>query len=455
MNKSIFLNNGRIIDPSQKIDFEGSLLISNGKIQSLIPKNAVPKPLPNDCLMIDCEGMVICPGFIDIHTHLREPGFEHKETILTGAQAAAKGGFTTICSMPNTNPCPDNAPVVRDIIRIGDRTKIRILPIASITTNRAGNSIVEMSDLAQAGVIGFSDDGDALKRPDLLREALSYSTITELPIITHCEDPELVTGKGINEGWVSSRLGLPSSPSIAEEMMVARDIEMARITGGKLHLAHISTEGSVRLIRDAKKRKINITAEATPHHILLSEDWIMGWGDNEKKDLTGPNIFSQVTKNTYDTNSKVSPPLRSKQDNKAVLKAINDGTIDAIATDHAPHSYFDKATTWEDASVGISGLETAIGLLTTASKNQLITLETIISSLTTGPVKILGPKWKELESLKEDTVADITIININKKWLVDSNTFLSKGKNTPLNGMELEGKIAYTIRNGEIVYEDK
>jgi dihydroorotase len=230
---------------------------------------------------------------------------------------------------------------------------------------------------------------------------------------------------------------------------------MARLTGGKLHLAHISTEGSVRLIRDAKKRKINITAEATPHHILLSEDWIMGWAENEEKNLTGPSILSYVTKNTYDTNSKVSPPLRAKKDSQAILGAINDGTIDVIATDHAPHSYFDKATTWDDAAVGISGLETALGLLMTAANKKLLTLDRMISSLTTGPVSVLGLKWKELESLKENTIADITIINPHKKWMVDSSLFLSKGRNTPLDGMELEGKIAYTIRNGEIIYTDK
>jgi dihydroorotase len=455
MYKSLFLKNGRIIDPSQKIDSVGSLLISNGKIQNLLLNNVNSASIPKDCLIIDCEGMIICPGFIDLHTHLREPGFEYKETISSGALAAAKGGFTTICSMPNTNPCPDNASIVRDLIKIGDNTKLRILPIGCITINRKGESIVEMSDLAQAGVIGFSDDGDALKRSDLIKEALLYSTITGLPIITHCEDPSLITGKGINEGWVSSRLGLHSSPSIAEETMVARDIEMARLTGGKLHLAHISTEGSVRLIRDAKKRKINITAEATPHHILLSEDWIMGWAENEEKNLTGPSILSYVTKNTYDTNSKVSPPLRAKKDSQAILGAINDGTIDVIATDHAPHSYFDKATTWDDAAVGISGLETALGLLMTAANKKLLTLDRMISSLTTGPVSVLGLKWKELESLKENTIADITIINPHKKWMVDSSLFLSKGRNTPLNGMELEGKIAYTIRNGEIIYTDK
>ncbi|TET67833.1 MAG: dihydroorotase, partial [Dehalococcoidia bacterium] len=335
--KPLLVQDGRIIDPSQGIDEVGSLLISEGKISW-----RGETPPQSDYDILHAEGLIVCPGFIDFHCHLRQPGFEEKETIATGTQAAARGGFTTVCCMPNTNPPLDNQSAI-DYVKATAAKEgvVRVLSIGCISKGRKGEELVEMAELASAGVIAYSDDGSPVSSPRLMRQALDYSRALGLPVIDHCEETALTEGGQMNEGELASKLGLPGIPAAAEEIMVARDIVLAQLTGGHLHIAHVSTEGSVDLIRRAKEKGIKVTAEVTPHHLTLTEEEV----------------------NDYNTNAKVSPPLRTKQDNQALIQGLKENVIDIIATDHAPHTEIDKRCEFALAPSGISGFETALGSL--------------------------------------------------------------------------------------------
>jgi dihydroorotase len=425
--KPLLVRDGRIIDPSQGIDEVGSLLISDGKISW---RGETPPQADYDVL--HAEGFIVCPGFIDLHCHLRQPGFEEKETIATGTQAAARGGFTTVCCMPNTNPPLDN-PTTIDYIKAEAAQKgvVRVLPIGCVSRRREGEELVDMGELASAGVIGYSDDGSPVKDTRLMRQALESSHTVGLPIIDHCEEPSLVGVGQMNKGTLASKLKLPGIPAAAEEIIVARDLALAQLTGGHLHIAHVSTAGSVKLIRRAKEKGVKVTAEVTPHHLTLTE-----------KAVTG-----------YNTSAKVSPPLRTRLDNLALIQGIKENVIDIIATDHAPHAESDKKCEFALAASGISNFETALGSLMGLVHDQQLTLTSLITKLTVEPARFL--KNDNLGTLKIGAPADITIFDLYKDWGVDPETFASKGKNTPLAGTMLKGKVMATVYGGKLVYRDK
>jgi len=422
--KNLLIKGGRIIDPSQGIDAVGDLFISEGKIAWLSVQKA--KPLPDNYHVIEARGMVVCPGFIDLHCHLRQPGFEEKETIATGTRAAAKGGFTTVCCMPNTKPPVDKAAVVEYIKSVAAKEGVvRVLPIGCITE---GSELADFGELSASGAIAFSDDGSPVMDSSIMRSALEYSQESGLPIIDHCEDPTFSQDGVMNEGLVSAGLGLKGIPACAEESMVARDIRLARLVGGRLHIAHVSTAGSVELIRSAKEEGIPITAEVTPHHLTLTEEKVVG----------------------YNTNAKVNPPLRTAEDVEALISGLKEGVLDAIATDHAPHTGKDKDCDFTTAAFGISGFETALGSLMGLVHRGKLDLVTLISKLTHEPASFL--RRSDLGTLKPGAQADVVIFDPNAEWAVNPDEFVSKGKNTPLAGAVLKGKVIATVYGGVVVY---
>jgi dihydroorotase len=412
MINALLIKNAHLLDPGQKIDRVGSMLLRNGRIAWWGEKDQHPAGSAFDVL--EAEGLVVCPGFIDVHCHLREPGFEEKETIASGTKAAANGGFTTVCCMPNTNPPLDTNELINSIKEIVERDSlVRVLPIACVTKSRKGEQLVDMTSLAQAGVIGFSDDGDPVKTEELMRRALVNGKKLGLPVIDHCEDPV-------------------GGPDEGEIKIVARDLRLAEETGGWIHIAHVSTAGSIEMIKEAKHKGIGVTVEVTPHHLTLTKD--------------------AVTK--YGTLAKVNPPLRSEEDRQVLVKSLKEGVIDCIATDHAPHTTADKAMEYSRAASGISGFETAFGSLMTLVHNEKLSLFDLIYRLTAAPSKILQGKFGKLGSLVIGTVVDIAILDPNKDWIVDVDRFASRGKNTPLNGMKLKGKVMATFVGGKIAYKD-
>ena len=425
--RNLLIRGGRIIDPSQGINVVGDLFISEGKIAWLSTQPA--EPLPENHQVIQARGMVVCPGFIDLHCHLRQPGFEEKETIATGTRAAAKGGFTTVCCMPNTKPPVDKAAVVEYIKSVAAKEGIvRVLPIGCITEGREGSELADFGELSVSGVVAFSDDGSPVMDSSIMRSALEYSQESGLPIIDHCEDPTFSQDGVMNEGLVSARLGLKGIPACAEESMVARDIRLARLVGGRLHIAHVSTAGSVELIRSAKEEGIPITAEVTPHHLTLTEEKVVG----------------------YNTNAKVNPPLRTAEDVEALISGLKEGVLDAIATDHAPHTVKDKDCDFTTAAFGISGFETALGSLMGLVHRGKLDLVTLISKLTHEPASFL--RRSDLGTLKPGAQADVVIFDPNAEWAVNPDEFVSKGKNTPLAGAVLKGKVIATVYGGVVVY---
>jgi len=444
MNKeaiTLLIRGGHIIDPSQGIDQIGDLLIAEGKI---VQTEGTVTPIPSLPVILskarnlDASGLVVCPGFIDLHCHLREPGFEDKETIATGTKAAAIGGFATVCCMANTEP-PLDTPAAVDWVKqkASKDGLVAVLPIGCITKGRKGEELTDMAELAEAGVVAFSDDGNPLASSQLMHSAMEYSRDLGLPIIEHCEDKTLSNNGIINEGQMSAKLGLKGIPAAAEEAMVARDLTLAKQTRARLHIAHASTKGSVELIRRAREEGISVTAEVTPHHLTLTEERIMGKASNEP----------------FDTNAKVNPPLRTKEDIEALIEGLKDGVIDAVATDHAPHTLADKNCGLELAAFGISGFETAFGCLMSLVHEGKIDLTMLLSKLTCEPAKVIGRNG-ELGTLKAGAPANITILDPDREWIVDSRNFASKGKNTPYDGYKFKGKVMATISRGKLVYTD-
>ncbi len=428
--KPLLIRGGRIIDPSQNMDEIANLLITEGKISHLGREKTPPQ---SGYDVLEAQGLIVCPGFIDLHCHLRDPGYEEKETIASGTQAAARGGFTTVCCMPNTSPPLDNQPTV-DYVKSKAEAEgvILVLPIGCITKGRRGEELAEMGELASSGVIGLSDDSSPVVNSRLMRQALDYSRAFGLPIIDHCEDMALTEGGQMNEGIISTKLGLQGIPAAAEEAALARDLALAELTGAKLHIAHVSTEGSIGLIRCAKEKGIRVSAEVTPHHLTLTEERAIG----------------------YDTNAKVNPPLRTIKDIEALIGGLNDNVIDIIATDHAPHTEADKLCEFALAEFGISGFETALGSLMSLVHDGKLNLYTLIAKLTYEPAKILGDKYQKLGTIALGSPADVTIFDPDKEWVVDTKDFASKGKNTPLNGSVLKGKVMATIFRGKLVCQD-
>ena len=434
------IRGGRIIDPSRAVDAVGDLLVEDRRVAETAQTIAAP----DDAQVIDSAGLVVCPGFIDLHCHLREPGFEYKETIATGTRAAARGGFTTVCAMPNTNPVMDTRATIEFVLnKARDEGVVRVLPIGAVTKGSRGAELAEMAELADAGVVGFSDDGHPVADANVMRQALSYSSSLGLPIINHCEVPELSAGGVMNEGWVSNRLGLKGIPAAAEGVMAARDISLAETTGGKLHIAHASTAGTVELVRQAKARGLDVTCEVTPHHLTLTDEAVLGSTGSPFEPLSGA---------AYDTNAKVAPPLRSRKDVAAMVECLRDGTVDFVATDHAPHARTEKLCTFDEAANGISMLEMALGSVMSLVHGGALTLPLLIERLTAAPARFLG---MDLGTLKPGSTADVTIFDPDAEWLVDPAELASKGKNTPLAGTRLRGRVMATIAAGDVVYHDR
>ncbi len=438
--RPVLVKGGRIVDPAQGMDERGDLLILDGVVAVIQTEIASP----DGARVIDAAGLVVCPGFIDLHCHLREPGFEYKETIATGTRAAARGGFTTVCAMPNTDPVMDSRAVVDFVLRLArEEGAVRVLPIGAVTAGSKGAALTEMAELAEAGAVGFSDDGHPVADANVMRQALSYASGLGLPIINHCEVPELSAGGVMNEGWVATRLGLKGLPRSAEEAMVARDIALAETTGGRLHVAHASTAGTVELVRQAKERGLKVTCEATPHHLTLTDETVLG---------RGAAAYEPLSVSAYDTNAKVAPPLRSRPDVEAMVEGLRDGTVDLIATDHAPHASIEKMCTFDEAANGISVLETALGSLMSLVHSGALTLPTLVDRLTAAPARFLGVG---LGTLRPGAPADVTLFDPAAEWVVDPAAFASRGKNTPLAGATLKGRVAATIAAGRVVHDDQ
>ena len=446
----MLIQGGRIIDAYQKLDIVGDVLIRDGRIAAVYPggrRTAQQNGREAQNLeVLDASGCIVSPGFVDLHAHLREPGYEDKETIFTGTRAAAAGGFTTICCMPNTSPAVDNAATLDWIKRTAVcQGVVRVLPVAAITKKREGVELSEMAELARGGAVAFSDDGRPVPSSRVMRHALDYAQMLDRPVVSHCEDLELTMGGAMNEGVVATKLGLKGMPSAAEEIVVSRDIALTELVGGKLHIAHVSTAGSVDLVRRAKDKGLAVTAEVTPHHLTLTDDWVAGqrgnWG------LMFPYWGPMPP---YNTNTKVNPPLRRDSDISALVEGLRDGTIDAIATDHAPHTVVDKQCEYDAAEFGISGLETALASLMALVHRDQLELPLLIAKLTLGPASAFGLPYG---TLKEGTAADITVFSPDEEWTVDPSAFASKGKNTPLSGLRLRGRVVYTFVEGKLVHQ--
>jgi dihydroorotase len=423
----MLLRGGRLVDPSQGLDEVGDLLLANGKVEGIGRLGDVRRD--GDLETVDCSGRVVSPGFVDVHCHLREPGREEVETITTGARAAAAGGFTAVCAMPNTDPVTDNQAAVGFIIRQAQRAGgARVHPIGAISIGQMGKTLAEFGEMVGAGAVAVSDDGKPVVSAQLMRTALEYARTFGIPVADHCEEPTLAANGAMNEGIVSARLGLKGIPAEAEEIMAIRDILLARLTGGHIHLCHMSTKGSVELIRWGKERGINVTAEVCPHHLSLTEDAVEG----------------------YDTNAKMNPPLRTAADVAALQEAVKDGTIDVIATDHAPHHYDEKEREFADAPNGIVGLETALAVnLTWLVHRGVIDVPTLVERMACAPARLFKLPGG---TLRRGAVADVTVFDPDASWTVDPARFRSKGRNTPYRGQTLRGIVELTVVDGRLIH---
>ncbi len=423
---SILIKNGHVIDPGRGVDQVADVLLEGGKVA------AVGKKLDSKTdHVIDAKGLVVAPGLIDMHVHLREPGNAEEETIASGSAAAVVGGFTTVACMPNTEPAIDNAASAEYVFLQAARArKANIFPIGAITRNREGNDIAEIGQLSRGGAVAFSDDGDSVQNTEVMRVALEYANMFNRAIISHCEDKHLSAGGVMNEGYVSMVLGLPGIPSAAEEVMVNRDITLAQMTDGRLHIAHVTTAGSVDLVRRAKKRKVRVTAEVCPHYLALTDEAV----------------------GTYDPNFKMNPPLRTAADRRGLLRGLRDGTIDVIASDHAPHAPEEKDVEFIYAPFGVIGMETSLGVvLTKLFHEKVLSLPNLIAKMTINPARILN---LSKGTLAVGADADVTIIDLDREWVVDVANFRSKSRNCPFASSKLRGKAVYTIVAGEIKHKE-
>jgi len=422
---TLLIKNGRVIDPVNHVDQVADLLIADGKVMQI----AQEIPVTPDAEAIDAAGQWVVPGLIDVHTHLREPGYEYKETIRTGTMAAAAGGFTTICCMPNTKPVNDSQAVTEFILRkAATEGMVNVLPVGAITKGCQGEEITEMGDLREAGCIAVSDDGRPVMNSAVMRRAMEYARMFRLPVISHCEDISLSEDGVMNEGRVSTELGLRGIPNASEDVMVARDIELAALTGAHVHIAHVSTRGSVELIRRAKERGIGVSAETCPHYLVLTDEAVTG----------------------YNTHTKMKPPLRTLKDVEAVRKGLQEGVIDVIATDHAPHAQVEKEMEFDSAPFGITGLETAVAIAIQLVDEGVLTLNEMVLKMSGKPAKLLNI---DRGHLFIDAVADVTIIDPRATWVVDPAQLKSKGKNTPFEGWKMTGRVTHTIVGGKVVYK--
>ena len=425
---TLVIKNGRVIDPANSLDEPKDLLIHKGRIKAIESPGSISFEAGEKPSVIDAKGCVVCPGLIDMHVHFREPGFEYKETITSGCQSAAAGGFTSVAVMPNTNPVNDTRAVTEYILSLARAEGIiNVYPIAAITQKLEGERLSEMADLKDAGAIAFSDDGRPVMNNELMRRAFEYSKMFKLPLIQHSEMLDLTEGGCMNEGMVSTELGLKGMPAEAEDIMVYRDIALLEKTGGQLHVAHISSKNSVDLVRQAKSRGLSVTCEVAPHHFTLTDEAVRG----------------------YDTNTKMSPPLRTIDDVKAIKEGLQDGTIDIIATDHAPHDIADKQVEYQNACFGIVGLETALPLSLKLVDEKILSMGDVIKKLTSTPADIFN---LEAGSLSLDNEADLLIFNPNLEYSIDISKFHSKSKNSPFDGWKVKGKVIRTLVKGKTVY---
>ncbi|MBH0205812.1 MAG: dihydroorotase [Nitrospira sp.] len=420
----IFIKGGKVVDPGRFVGV-GDVLIDQGKVLAVGPNLQAPA----GSTMIEAKDRLVLPGFVDLHVHFREPGFEYKETIQSGSAAAVAGGFTTVCCMPNTNPVNDNQAVTEFIL---ERSRIaglaNVWPVGAITKGSEGKELAEIGDLRRSGCVAISDDGRPVMNSLVMRRAMEYALAFDLTVVDHCEDLHLAEGGCMNEGLVSTELGLPGIPSAAEDVMVARNLSLSELTGARLHLAHISTAGSVRMVREAKARGIKVTAEACPHHFTLTEEVVRG----------------------YNTHAKMNPPLRTWDDVRAIKEGLRDGTIDVIATDHAPHATQEKQQDFTEAPFGIVGLETALSLTLGLVEEGVMSLEQAVEKLTSSPAAAFGLKKG---TLAVGADADVTIVDQLAEWVVDPGKFRSKSRNTPFVGWKVKGRVLTTIVGGRVVFE--
>jgi len=423
----LLIANGYVIDPAQQVNTGGrSILIEDERVVGMLDRG---EPVPEGAQVIDATGLIVAPGFIDLHTHLREPGQEYKETVATGASAAVAGGWTSICAMPNTDPVNDNPAVTRFIIEQGQTAKLaNVFPIGAVTKGSQGKELAEMGELKNAGVVAVSDDGRSVPTPAMMRRAMEYARGFDLTIVDHCQDQSLSVGGVMHEGRWSMILGLRGMPAAAEDVDVVRDCVLAKLTKAKVHIAHVSTRGALEAVRRAKSEGLQVTCEVTPHHWTLTDEAVA----------------------EYDTNTKMSPPLRSREHVDAVLEAMKDGTIDAIATDHAPHHADEKALEFDQAPFGITGLETAIGLAFDLVHAGVIDLERVVEMCSANPARIFG--LSDRGTLKQNAHADITLLDPQLEWVFDVKKSKSKSRNTPFKGRTMYGAAVATIVGGRIVY---
>ncbi|MFQ5422978.1 MAG: dihydroorotase [Phycisphaerae bacterium] len=425
----MIITNGRIVDPGAGVDQVGDLTISDGKIAAIGPTGAGEVGPGAEAEIIDASGMIVCPGLIDMHVHLREPGNEDAETIASGAAAAAAGGFTSIACMPNTDPPLDTQAAIEFVYRQAARAgQCRVYPIGAITKGREGRELAEMGQMVRAGAVAFSDDGCGVANSTVMYRAMQYAAMLDRPVIEHCEDAELASGGCMNAGVTATRLGLTGIPAIAEEMMLQRDLLIAATTGARYHVAHISTRGAVELVREAKRRGAAVTSEVCPHHLLLTEEGVA----------------------SFDPNYKMNPPLRTRLDVDACIEGVVDGTIDCLVTDHAPHGREEKDVDFQSAPFGIIGLETAVGLLVKALIDRgHLDWPGLITRLTAHPARVLGLRGGSMAVGRE---ADVTIIDPNLSWVVETSSFLSRSRNCPFEGWRLTGRVTHTIVGGTVRY---
>lgn len=422
----LLIANGYVIDPATNVNAGRNVLIEDGRVVDVISR---AEPVPEDAKLIDATGLIVAPGFIDLHVHLREPGQEYKETIASGASAAVEGGWASICAMPNTDPINDNPAVTRFVIEKGKAAQLaNVFPIGAITKGSAGKELAEMGEMKNAGIVAVSDDGRPVPTPGMMRRALEYANGFDLTVVDHCQDPSLSAGGVMHEGRWSLILGLRGIPAAAEEMDAVRDCVLAKLTSARVHLAHVSTAGAIEAVRRAKESGLNVTCEVTPHHWTLTDEAV----------------------SEYDTNTKMNPPLRSEEHVAAILEGMKDGTIDAIATDHAPHHLDEKALEFDQAPFGITGLETAVGLAFDLVQRGVVDLERVVEMCATNPAKIFG--LKDRGTFKAGAHADVTILDPQLEWVFDVSKSKSKSRNTPFDGRTMQGAAVATIVGGRLVY---